>query len=142
MSVTRYRQTLKFQFKNIPRKSTSYRGSTYQKRGTTKASGKKRRRKRQTGGFLSRYDFAYAGRDTVNQVGKIAPGIINKATADINKLAKQRIDQVIRQGGVEVERVAPKIIRGAIEEVYKTPFRLLGNLGKKHFMKIKRRLFK
>ena len=142
MSVTRYRQTLKFQFKNIPRKSTSYRGSTYQKRGTTKASGKKRRRKRQTGGFLSRYDFAYAGRDTVNQVGKIAPGIINKATADINKLAKQRIDQVIRQGGVEVERVAPKIIRGAIEEVYKMPFRLLGNLGKKHFMKIKRRLFK
>ena len=122
MSVTRYRQTLKFQFKNIPRKSTSYRGSTYQKRGTTKASGKKRRRKRQTGGFLSRYDFAYAGRDMVNQVGKIAPGIINKATADINKLAKQRIDQVIRQAGVEVERVAPKIIRGAIEEVYKTPF--------------------
>ena len=142
MSVTRYRQTLKFHFKNIPRKSTSYRGSTYQKRGTTKASGKKRRRKRQTGGFLSRYDFAYAGRDTVNQVGKIAPGIINKATADINKLAKQRIDQVIRQGGAEVERIAPKIIRGAIEEVYKTPFRLLGNLGKKHFMKIKRRLFK
>ena len=106
----------------MPRKSTRYRGSTYQKRGTTKASGKKRRRKRQTGGFLSRYDFAYAGRDTVNQVGKIAPGIINKATADINKLAKQRIDQVIRQAGVEVERVAPKIIRGAIEEVYKTPF--------------------
>ena len=126
----------------MPRKSTSYRGSTYQKRGTTKASGKKRRRKRQTGGFLSRYDFAYAGRDTVNQVGKIAPGIINKATADINKLAKQRIDQVIRQAGVEVERVAPKIIRGAIEEVYKTPFRLLGNLDKKHSMKIKRRLFK
>ena len=126
----------------MPRKSTSYQGSTYQKRGTTKASGKKRRRKRQTGGFLSRYDFAYAGRDTVNQVGKIAPGIINKATADINKLAKQRIDQVIRQGGAEVERVAPKIIRGAIEEVYKTPFRLLGNLDKKHFMKIKRRLFK
>ena len=142
MSVTRYRQTLKFQFKNIPRKSTSYRGSTYQKRGTTKASGKKRRRKRQTGGFLSRYDFGYAGRDMVNQVGKIAPGIINKATADINKLAKQRIDQVIRQAGVEVERVAPKIIRGAIEEVYKTPFRLLGNLDKKHSMKIKRRLFK
>ena len=31
---------------------------------------------KQTGGFLSRYDFAYAGRDTVNQVGKIAPNII------------------------------------------------------------------
>ena len=25
-----------------------------------------RKQKRQTGGFLNRYDFAYAGRDTVN----------------------------------------------------------------------------
>ena len=124
-------------------KRKGYRSGTYQKRGTTKNSGKTRkRRRRQTGGFLSRYDFAYAGRDTVNQVGKIAPGIINKATADIDKIAKQRINQVIRDGGAEIERVAPKIIRGAIEEVYKTPFRLLGNLGKKQFMKIKRRLFK
>ena len=78
----------------------------------------------------------------VNQAGKVAPGIISKATADINKIAKQRIDQVIRNGGAELERVAPKIIRGAIEEVYKTPFCLLGNLGKKQFQKINRRLFK
>ena len=78
----------------------------------------------------------------VNQAGKVAPGIISKATADINKIAKQRIDQVIRNGGAELERVAPKIIRGAIEEVYKMPFCLLGNLGKKQFQKIKRRLFK
>lgn len=41
-----------------------------------------------------------------------------------------------------MERIAPKIIKGAIEEVYKTPFRLLGNLGKKQFAKIKRKLFK
>ena len=27
----------------------------------------KQRRRRQMGGFLSRYDFAYAGRDGVNQ---------------------------------------------------------------------------
>ena len=112
----------------------------YRKRGTGKNSGRKRRR--QTGGFLSRYDFAYAGRDVVNQAGKVAPGIISKATADINKIAKQRTDQVIRNGGAELERVAPKIIREAIEEVYKMPFRLLGNLGKKPFQKIKRRLFK
>ena len=102
-----------------------------------RSTGKKRRRsQRQTGGFLNRYDFAYAGRDTVNQVGKIAPGIINKATSDINKIAQQRIDQAIRTGGAEIERVAPKIIRGAIKEVYKTPFRLLGNLGKQQFQKI------
>ena len=105
----------------------------YPKNGTKNGrnTGKKRKMsRRQTGGFLNRSDFAYAGRDTVNQVGKIAPGIINKATSD-NKIAQQRIDQAIRTGGAEIERVAPKIIRGAIKEVYKTPFRLLGNLGKK-----------
>ena len=59
--------------------------------------------------------------------------MISQATREINKIAQQRIDQVVRSGGAEIERVAPKIIRGAIEEVYKTPFRLLGNLGKKQF---------
>ena len=48
----------------------------------------------------------------------------------------------MRSGGAEIERVARKIIKGTIEEVYKTPFRLLGNLGKKHFQNIKRKLFK
>ena len=99
-----------------------------------------KRKKRQTGRFLSRYDFAYAGRDVVNQAGKVAPSIINKATSDINKIAQERIDQAIRIGGAEVKRIAPKIIRGAIEEVYKTPFRLLGNLGKKQFQKIKQNI--
>ena len=86
--------------------------------------------------------FAYAGRDVVNQVGKVAPEIINQATREINKTTQERIDQAIRLGGAEIERVAPKIIKGAIEEVYKTPFRLLGNLGRKHFEKIKRKLLK
>ena len=106
-----------------------------------KRSGK-RRKKKQTGGFLKRYDFAYTGRDVVNQAGKIAPDIINKATSDINQIAKDRIDQVIKNGSAEVERVAPKIIPGTIEEAYKTPFRLLGNLGKKQFQKIKQKIFK
>ena len=92
--------------------------------------------------FFNRCDFAYAGRDVVNQAGKVAPKMISQATGEINKIAQQRIDQVVRSGGAEIERVAPKIIRGAIEEVYKTPFRLLGNLGKKQFQKIKRKLFK
>ena len=99
-----------------------------------------KRKKRQTGRFLNRYDFAYAGRDVVNQAGKVAPSIINKATSDINKIAQERIDQAIRTGGAEVKRIAPKIIPGAIEEVYKTPFRLLGNLGKKQFQKIKQNI--
>ena len=117
------------------KKSIKYRRTTSRKHGTGKISGKKRRK--QTGGFLSCYDIAYAGRDTV----KIAPNIIKNATNNMNKIAKERIDQVIKTGGTEIECIAPKIIRGAIEEVYKTPFRLLGNLGKKQFQKI-RRFFK
>ena len=61
---------------------------------------------------------------------------------EINKIAQQRIDQVVRSGAAEIERVAPKIIRDTIEEVSKTPFRLLSNLGKKQFQRIKRKLFK
>ena len=112
---------------------------TGRKNGKTTSRKKKTR---QTGGFLNRYEFVYAGRDIVKQVGKIAPKIITKPTSDINKIAKDRIDQTVRTGGAEIERIAPKIIKGAIEEVYKTPFRLLGNLGKKHFQKIKIKLFK
>ena len=95
-----------------------------------------RKRKRQAGGFLNRYDFAYAGRDTVNQVAKVAPGVIRAAANDINNIAQERINQIISQGGKEVERVLPKILRGAIEDVYQTSFRLLGNFGKQQLNKI------
>ena len=42
--------------------------------------------------FLNRYDFAYAGRDTVNQAAKVAPGVIKAATNDINNIAEQKIN--------------------------------------------------
>ena len=83
-----------------------------------------------------------AGRDIVNQAGKISPGIVNKATSDIPKIAQQRIDQAIKTDRAELERIAPKIIRGAIEDIYKMPFRLLGNFGKRQLQKIKSKLFK
>ena len=56
------------------------------------------------------YNFTYAGRDTVNQVSKIAPNI-KQATGELNKIAQQRIDQVLRSGGAEIKGVTPKIIR-------------------------------
>ena len=96
------------------------------------------KRKRQLGGFLKRYNFAYAGRDAVNQAAKVAPGVIKVATNNINEIAKDRINQIISQGSKEVERVLPKILRGAIEGLYQTPFRLLGNFGKQQLNKIKR----
>ena len=61
----------------------------------------KKKKSCQTGGFLNRYDFAYTGRDVVNQVGNIAPKTITKATSDINKFAKERIDQIVRSGGAQ-----------------------------------------
>ena len=82
-----------------------------------RTTSQKRKSRSQTGGFLNRYEFAYIGRDTVNQVGKIAPKIINQATGEINKIAQEKIDQIIRSGGAEIERVAPKILRRAIKEV-------------------------
>ena len=108
-------------------------------RSARKATSKRKKSCQQAGGSLNRYDFAYAGRDVVNKVGKVAPKMISQATGEIYKIAQQRIDQVERSGGAEIERVAPKTIRGAIEEVYKTPFRLLGNLGKKEFQKNKKK---
>ena len=118
--------------------------TVYPKTGQSsgKTTFRKKRSRRQTGGFLNRYDFAYTCRDIVNQVGKVTPKMISQATGEINKISQQRIDQVVRSGGAEIERVALKIIRGAIKEVYKTPFSLLGNLGKKQFQKIKIKLFK
>ena len=94
------------------------------------------------GGFLNRYDFAYAGRDTVNQAAKVAPGVIKNACNEINNIAKESINQIITQGGKETERVLPKILRGAIEDVYQTLFRLLGNFEKQQLNKLKRKNIK
>ena len=68
--------------------------------------------------------------------------MIKAATNDINEIAKDRINQIISQGGKEVERVLPKILRGAIEDVYQTLFRLLGNFGKQQLNKIKRKILR
>ena len=45
------------------------------------------RKKKQRGGFLNHYDFAYAGRDTVNQAVKVAPGVMKNASNKINNIA-------------------------------------------------------
>ena len=66
--------------------------------------------------------------------------MIKVATSDINDIAKDRINQIIAQGGKEVEGVLPKILKGAIEDVNQTPFRLLGNFGKQQLNKIKRKI--
>ena len=119
-------------------KRTKRKRTKYQRKHQTK----KRKNKRQYGGFLNRYDFAYAWRDTVNQAAKVAPEMIKAATNNLNKIAEQRLNQIISQGGKELGRVVPKLLRGTIEDVYHTPFRMLGNLGKKTFSDVKRKILK
>ena len=52
-------------------------------------------------------------------------------------MAQQIINQIINQEGKEVEKVLPKIFREAIEDVYQTPFKLLGNFRKQQLNKLK-----
>ena len=115
----------------------------------------------QRGDFLSRYDFAYADRDTVNQAAKhvktIAPGLINQtfnrvdklapelvrtATRELDIVAARRINQIAHRSGETIQRIAPGIIRGATEELYKTPFRLLGQFGRRKYKQLKSEVYK
>ena len=57
-------------------------------------------------------------------------------------MAQNRLNQAITSGGAQIERVLPKILRGAIEDVYKTSFRLLRNFGKQQFNKVKKKILR
>ena len=61
-----------------------------------------------------------------------------KTSAEINNITHQRLNQVIRQGGKEEERILPKTLRGSTEDLYQTPFRLLGKFGKQQGKQIKK----
>ena len=50
---------------------------------------------------------------------------MNKATTGLDKISANRIEQL--------KQIAPGIIKGVVEELYKAPFRLLGNMGKKKY---------
>ena len=117
--------------------------------------------RKQRGGFLSHYDFAYAGHDTVNQAAKhvktialglinqtfnrvdeLAPELVRTATRELDMVAARRINQIAHRSGETIQRIAPGIIRGSIEELYKTPFRLLGQFGRRKYKQLKSRAYK
>ena len=75
----------------------------------------------------------------INSMSKISK---KKASAEINNITQQRINQVIGQGGKEAERILPKILRGSIEDLYQTPFRLLGKFGKQQVNKLKNKILR
>ena len=100
-------------------------------------------RRRQRGGFFNRYDFAYAGRNTVNQAAKhldtLAPKLVNqlmnKATTGLDNITAKPVEQSSRETGRTLKQIAPDLIRGAIEE------RLLGKLGRKKYNALKKKVF-
>ena len=95
---------------------------------------------------MNRHDFAYAGRDTVNQTLKnlnnTAPKLISQTSKEVSKIVEARIKQVINDDGQQIQKITPQIIRGAIEDLYKTPFILLGKLGKQKLYELKRNVLK
>ena len=66
----------------------------------------------QRGGFLNRYDFAYAVSNTVNQAMKgidaLAPEKIKQATDQFDPITQRYIQEIINQGEQQVEKIAPK----------------------------------
>ena len=107
------------------------------------------RRKTQRGGLLRRYDFACASRDAVNQAAKhlntlgpkLITQIMNEATNGLDKVTARRVEQLSRETGETLKKIAPQLIRNAIVELYKTPFRLLGKLGRQKYKELKRNVF-
>ena len=98
--------------------------------------------RRQAGGFLNCYDFTYAGRDAVNQAAKATPSIIKNASSKINDIAQERIDQIISQGGREIERVLPKKLRGSYRGSSSDTIQITGGLWGKRIEQIKKQNFK
>ena len=80
----------------------------------------RRKRKRQTGGSLSRYDFVYAGRDSVNQaayhVEKIAPGLINHAIYKAGEQTRSLAPSLINQTTKKLDKIAQRRIQQAVRE--------------------------
>ena len=69
------------------------RRKTRTKTATTQQNKKTKKKRTQSGSFLNRYEFAYAGREKVNQLGKVTPSVKKIASSEINSITGQRINQ-------------------------------------------------
>ena len=78
----------------------------------------------------------YAHKATKNLdklVPKLIDQLMNKATTGLDNISAKRIDQL--------KQIAPGLIKVAVEELYKTPFRLLGNMGKKKYKVLEKQVY-
>ena len=78
----------------------------------------------------------------MNGLDTLAPKLIGQGSKEIDKIAEARIRQVINSSRQQIQKIAPQIIRRAIEGIYKTPFRPMGSFGKKKLAQLKRKLAK
>lgn len=69
------------------------RRKTRTKTATTQNNKKNQKKRTQPDSFLNRYEFAYAGREKVNQLGKVTPSVKKIASSEINSITGQRINQ-------------------------------------------------
>ena len=66
------------------------------KKKETNESKKISKGKTQSGSFLNWYDFAYAGRDVVNQLGKVVPDLIKTPSSELNNVAQWQNIELIK----------------------------------------------
>ena len=78
----------------------------------------------------------------MNRVDELAPELVRTAGRELDMIAVRRINQIAHRSGETIQRIAPGIIRGAIEELYKTPFRLLGQFGRKKYKQLKAKVYR
>ena len=62
----------------------------------------------------------------------LAPKLLDQLTAGLDKVSANRVNQL--------KQMVAGLIKGAVEELCKTPFRLLENAGKKKYDSIKKKL--
>ena len=74
----------------------------------------------------------------MNRADKLAPSLVCTASQELDAIAARRIDELVQKTG----NLAPSLIKEAIGELYKTPFRLLGRLGRKKCQQLKSRVLK
>ena len=73
----------------------------------------------------------------MNRIKPMLSYLIKTTGQEVDRTAKRRMEQTISQGGRETEIIAPKIIQNIIEQLYKTPFILLGAFGCKRYKHLK-----
>ena len=71
----------------------------------------------------------------MENVERIAPGLMKQFSDQVNNVAQQRIQQILDQGGQKIEKIAPKIIPGAIEDVYQSHFGSLAISEKRNLIR-------